>query len=165
MPPIQKPGKSRQDYQTPPEFLQALKNRLGILNFGLDIAASPENAVCLEYITEEMNALDESQVWCSDGWAFCNPPYANITPWVRKAFEESRHPLTQIAMLVPASVGANWWLNHVHNKAYVYFLNGRLTFIGETTPYPKDCAILLYASFLQGGYKVWDWRGRTIKGV
>ena len=41
--PIQKPGRSRQDYGTPPEFLAAVVARFGPLAF--DLAASRDNAV------------------------------------------------------------------------------------------------------------------------
>lgn len=161
MAPKQKPGKSKQDYQTPPEFLAAVRHLLGIDDFCIDLAASADNAVCGAYITEEQNALDPERYWSTTaaGWAWLNPPYANISHWVEKAWTESRRG-TQLAMLLPASVGANWWRDHVDGKAYVLMLNGRLTFVGETTPYPKDCALLLYAPFLRGGGYVWDWRNQ-----
>ena len=159
MAPQQKPGKSRQDYSTPPEFLQALKNRLGIPYFECDLAASIGNSVAPLMYTEEDNSLDPANSWkFGSGWSFCNPPYADIRPWVRKAFEESRKG-AHVVMLVPASVGSNWWSNWVHRGAMVWFLNGRLTFVGETAPYPKDTAVLLYAPhILEGGYTVWNWR-------
>jgi hypothetical protein len=54
-------------------------------------------------------------------------------------------------------VGSNWWRDNVDGKADVLFLNGRITFVGHNAPYPKDCAILLYAPFLNGNYSVWSW--------
>jgi hypothetical protein len=65
-------------------------------------------------------------------------------------------------MLVPAAVGANWWRDHVHEEASVLFLNGRLTFVGHTSPYPKDLALLLFATHTDHvapkWYEVWNWR-------
>lgn len=156
MPPKQKPGHSRQDYQTPPEFLRALKHRLRIEHFTCDLAASRSNTVAELYYTEADNAL--LYPWRFQGWCFCNPPYADIEPWVRHAWEEAE--AGHIAMLVPASTGANWWRDWVHDKAHVLLLNGRLTFVGETTSYPKDSALLLYTPYIKGGYEVWDWRAR-----
>lgn len=154
MAPKQKPGRSKQDYKTPPEFLTAVKARLGIVSFALDLAASPENAVAERHYTEEADAFKNP--WHSNGWAFCNPPYAHLSPWVERAYSLSRLG-ARIAMLVPAGVGANWWRDHVHCKACVLLLNGRITFVGETTPYPKDCVLLLYGPDVAPGYDVWSW--------
>ena len=152
--PAQRPGLSRQDYGTPPELLAALAAYRGIVPV-LDAAASPENAICPHYYTEVDDAITKD--WGTVGWVWCNPPFANITPWVEKAYTQSLHPGSQVAMLVPASVGSNWWRNHVDGKAHVLFLNPRLTFVGCTDPYPKDCALLLYTPFIKGGYEVWKW--------
>jgi phage N-6-adenine-methyltransferase len=167
MAPKQKPGRSKQDYCTPPEFLDALKNKLAIPRFWCDLAASKENAVAEWFYTQEDDALkqDWNAATCNffvprfhpGEWAFCNPPYANIRPWAMKAYTESAKG-AQIAMLTPASVGANWWADYVQDGAYTLFLNGRLTFTGETTPYPKDSAILLWTKWTAGSNSVWSWR-------
>ena len=155
MPP-QKPGRSRQDYGTPPQFLQAVKDRLGIEDFVWDLAASPSNSVTTYYWDEEQNSL--VQDWhAMKGWQWLNPPFSHLSPWVEKCWRESQVGAS-IACLVPAGVGANWWRDWVDNKAHVIFLNGRLTFAGERTPYPKDCALLLYNKAYIGGYEVWNWR-------
>jgi hypothetical protein len=41
--PAQKPSTSRQDYRTPPEFLEAVAERFGRLSF--DLAASASSSV------------------------------------------------------------------------------------------------------------------------
>ena len=159
--PTQKPGSSKQDYQTPPEFLAAVRRRLGIYGFIHDLAASSENAVCSSFSDEDTNALtqdwttfrmiDDSHCWC-----WLNPPYADISPWVQKCAEESAKG-AHIACLVPASTGANWFKSYVYNKAYTIFLNGRITFVGASGPYPKDCMLLLYTPYIRGGFDVWTW--------
>ena len=153
MAPKQKPGRSKQDYQTPPVFLEALRERIGCSDFQCDVACTPENCVGRNRLEDGLR--DD---WSPLGWNFCNPPYERIMPWVQKAWMETRDRGCKSAVLVPASVGANWWLNWVHGKAYVLFLNGRLTFVGETAPYPKDCAVLLYTPFTLGGYVIWSWQ-------
>lgn len=164
MAPQQKPGKSKQDYQTPPEFLDALRTLLGIHEFSIDLAADRQNTVAARYYDEPMNSLSDKHSWVYDGWGFLNPPYHTIEPWVRKAWSESRKG-AQIAMLVPASPGSNWWRDWVHKKAIILLLNGRLTFVGETGPYPKDSALLLYrcGSRLllltsRVDYLIWNWK-------
>lgn len=160
MTPAQKPGKSKQDYRTPPEFLEALLKKLCIKCFKMDLAAEKENTVAEYYYS--LTQLDDASVndWnCQGNWAYCNPPFACLAPWVRKAWEESRRG-AHVAMLVPAGVGANWWRDWVHRKADVLFLNGRLAFMPDKPKwlYPKDCAVLLYTPYSIGGYDVWDWR-------
>lgn len=156
MPP-QRPGRSRQDYGTPPRFLDAVRWRLRIAAFALDIAASAENAVCPRFYTDEDNALRPERRWRAEGWSWLNPPFASMEPWVTKAALEATGG-AHIAMLVPAAVGANWWARWVAPFAYVVFLNGRLTFVGKTAPYPKDCALLLYHPWGMVGTEVWAWR-------
>ena len=158
--PQQKPGLSEQTVCTPKVLLDALKKRLHIASFSMDLAASADNAVTdLEeapnsYYDEKMDAL--TRPWSCGGWNFCNPPFADIEPWVMKAVSESQLG-AQTCMLLPASVGSNWWANFVDGCAHVLFLNGRVTFVGHTKPYPKDIAILLYTKYIYGGYEVWDW--------
>lgn len=154
--PIQKPGRSKQDYCTPTEFLAAVKDRLCIGNFDMDVAATAENAVCVNYYDESMDALSRQWLVTQGGWIWCNPPFGKITPWVKKAAWESYNGAS-VAMLVPASVGSNWWRDYVELYAYQVFLNGRITFVGESTPYIKDCALLFYTPWGFTGHEVWTW--------
>lgn len=155
--PAQKPGRSRQDYGTPPAFLEAVKKRLNIQDFEIDLAASRANRVTELYIDAELDALEVFTWRTGLGWHWLNPPYANIGPWVQRAWEEwNGSTSTATAVLIPAAVGANWWREWVHDKARVLFLNPRLTFVGCKDPYPKDCALLLYGQ--PSGYEVWTWK-------
>ena len=163
--PRQKPGRSIQDYRTPPEFLRAVKTLLEIDAFDADLAADEHNAVAECYFTARDSALEASTWKFGDGWNWLNPPYANIRPWVERAEIECVVNRVQTAMLIPAAVGANYWRDWVHRRAKVLFLNGRITFVGCTAGYPKDCALLLYAPREQfcikhgdDAYEIWDWR-------
>lgn len=155
--PKQKPGRSKQDYGTPKDFLATLKRFLSTQDFVVDLAADISNTVASVFITKEEDSLKQDWEAYSSGWAYLNPPFSHISPWVRKASEITK---ARIAMLVPASVGSNWWRDWVDKKAYVLFLNGRLTFVGETASYPKDCAILLYTPLKIIRYEVWNWRSQ-----
>jgi phage N-6-adenine-methyltransferase len=163
--PAQKPGRSKQDYGTPKELLNAVRKRLRIENFFLDIAASADNAVCDNYLTEENDALSPVYDWLSadhpyyQEWAWLNPPYSNIEPWVMKASQQARKG-ANIVMLVPASVGANWWAEWVAPYAYQTHLNGRLKFVGCEDFYPKDCSLLLYTPWGFTGHEIWTWQNR-----
>jgi hypothetical protein len=90
-----------------------------------------------------------------DGDRFLNPPFADIEPWAKKSALH-RHA-GRTFMLVPASVGSNWYAEHVHGIAHVVALSPRLMFIGETNPYPKDLALLIWSSVC-GGFSTWRWK-------
>lgn len=151
--PAQKPGRSKQDYATPDDFIAAVKARLGIERFATDLAADCTNAKAARYFTEEDDSLSCDWTLLGPGWHWLNPPFSNIEPWAKKCSETTG---VNIAFLVPAAVGANWFRDHVDGKAHVLLLNGRICFDG-VGPYPKDCVLCLYGPF-RNGYEVWDWR-------
>lgn len=163
--PRQKPGLSKQDYGTPPEFLQAVKKKFGFKEFAYDLAADKMNRKAKLFFDERDDSL--SKDWKKlRGHLWLNPPFANIEPWVRKC-SESRQGNHVIYFLVPASVGANWfaeWVARPIERAEmgvnVLFLQGRLSFDGKA-PYPKDCMLIRFSgrSYLrESGYEVWNWR-------
>lgn len=154
--PEQRPGSSRQDIQTPAVFLQVVRKRLSIERFTIDLAASAENAAAPVFFDEKTNSL--AQQWTHNGWAWLNPPFRDLEIWTMKAHLQSERWKSNIAMLVPAAVGSNWWRDWVHKKCHVTLLNGRITFVGETNCYPKDCCLLLYAPNIDIDYEVWTWR-------
>ena len=74
----------KMDWRTPKDFFRELDQEF---HFGLDAAASPENAKCRCFFTPEMNGL--SLPWSGYGAVFCNPPYGReIGKWVQKAYSE-----------------------------------------------------------------------------
>jgi len=161
--PAQKPGKSKQDYRTPDNFMDAVKLKFGHLFH--DLAAHRGNSQCGacywgpgSYDVEDSLGIDWNNLKVPDGeWCWLNPPFANIAPWAKKCAEST----LPILFLVPAAVGSNWFRDHVHGKAYVYALNGRLDFnVGG--PYPKDCMLCVYDTpglrQYGPGFTVWNWR-------
>src|SRR3990167_10084396 len=160
MAPPQKPGRSKQDYGTPEEFLIAVRRRLQIEAFAWDLAATRGVNECSPYgcytLEEDALAGDISR-WLFPGWIWCNPPYATISPWVERAYHAGQVG-GHFAVLIPASVGANWWGDFVERKAQIIPLNGRITFVGAPDGYPKDCALLLYGPDVRIGYdSAWRW--------
>jgi phage N-6-adenine-methyltransferase len=151
--PRQKPGKSRQDYGTPRVFLDAVERRFGAIDF--DLAARADNTVVPAFYSPEDNAL--VQDWTLPGVrvAWLNPPFGDIEPWARKVAECRNLPRWTL-MLVPASVDTLWYERHIHNQAMVWSIP-RITFVGETTPYPK-ALMLVGAGFGVSGFGVWRWK-------
>jgi phage N-6-adenine-methyltransferase len=165
--PAQKPGRSKQNYMTPACFIEPVKRRLGIADFDIDLAAEPDTAQAPIYFTKEDDAFAAPSWKIGDGWNWLNPEYADIGPWVERAGNESVNNDARTALLIPASVGSNWWRDYVHAKCEVLFLNGRIPFIADKPKwlYPKDCALLLYSrdalACIDNGdwpYDIWTWR-------
>ncbi len=164
--PVQKPGKSKQDYGTPDDFTAAVKLRFGIEEFDIDLAASSANTLAPIYFDQEMDALSQPSWKIGTGLNWLNPPFSHIAPWVEKAYVGLHRDDAETVVLIPAGVGSNWWRDWVHKKAFVLFLNGRLTFkgtpvnpkTGKVDAYPKDCALLVYDRYMTPGYDVWSWQ-------
>lgn len=150
--PTMRRHRSKQDYRTPKDFLIAVRKRLKIDNFTIDLAATKSNRICEAYVSPKDDALSLSwRLLIGSGWGWLNPPFNNIAPWAARCASTRR----RIAFLTPASVGANWFLDSVAQDAFVLFLNGRLNFTDE--PYPKDCMLSLYGTG-RTGVEIWDWR-------
>jgi phage N-6-adenine-methyltransferase len=157
--PAQKPGRSIQTYGTPPEFIAAVKRRFGVREFYYDLAASSENSKGRYHFCEEENSLAQDWTKHKTRQLWLNPPFGNIQPWAQKcnmfASVASNHG-GRIFFLTPASIGANWFADHVWGPlARVIALQGRLSFDG-IAPYPKDCMLSVFGA--KPAFEVWDWR-------
>ena len=144
------------DRGTPPELFNSLNDHYG--PFTLDVAAAAHNAKCEAFYTRSDDGLQ--QPWTGVVW--CNPPYSDLNPWLRKAWSEWRSRsghLVRIVMLVPANrTEQAWWQDYVepYRDGPVYpfrtrFLKGRTRFIkpgqteiGANERPPFGCALLLW---------------------
>lgn len=164
--PEQKPGRSKQDYATPWEFIKAVKQRFGGLD--VDLAAHADNNRCVRFVSPEEDSL--SLAWDEEfagRRCWLNPPFENITPWAEKCAKSVSDAFNaqvnlEVLFLVPASVGSEWFRLHVHRKALVYAINPRISFDGKH-PYPKDCMLALYSADhivaeVAPGFDVWRWK-------
>jgi phage N-6-adenine-methyltransferase len=155
--PVQKSGRSIQNYGTPPEFISAVKARWKIKEFYYDLAADIENSKGRFHFCEEENSLLEDWTKYAGNFMWLNPPYANIAPWAKKCREVTPALIKnggRIFFLTPASIGANWFVDHVWGTARVVALQGRLSFDGKN-PYPKDLMVSVFG--LEPGFETWDW--------
>lgn len=155
--PAQRPHRSKQNYGTPWEFIYAVEKPWGPIIF--DLAASEGNQKVRGiwqncYFSEAEDSL--SQSWTGYGNFWLNPPYTDIGAWAKKAAFEHVIGRNKIFMLVPASIGSNWFAEHVHGKAAVLALSPRLTFEGCKDPYPKDCILAIYGE--TPSFDVWRWK-------
>lgn len=94
------PSDQRDLWRTPSALFASLNAEFC---FQLDAAASPLNALYRKFITVEQNTLDTP--WAEHisipGYVWLNPPYSDITPFVKKAAAESANQIGTV-MLVPA---------------------------------------------------------------
>lgn len=157
--PRQKPGRSIQQVGTPVEFLIAARRKIGIEHFTWDLAATKGVNECSPFgsYTKEDDALSLApERWLFPGFCWLNPEFEAIGPWIERTYLVSLLG-GSIAVLIPASIGSNWWNDWVHGKARVLILNGRITFVGHAINYPKDCCLLLYGPDQIPGYEPWSW--------
>ena len=117
-------------WQTPKELYESLDKEF---LFWCDVAASDENHLSDSYYTEKDNALKAD--WLLVNW--CNPPYSDITPWVRKAIEQHEKGLTTV-MLVPADTSVKWFKLAYESCNEVRFISGRISFINAETQKPVN---------------------------
>jgi phage N-6-adenine-methyltransferase len=153
--PVQKPGKSVQEVETPLDFMQAVEKRFGRMDF--DLAASPGNAKAFRYFHKEHDSL--KQDWSKlDGNLWLNCEYSDIEPWAAKcaSYKIGLFDNIRIFLLTPASVGSNWFQSHVWGSALVLALNPRLTFVGHTQAYPKDLILSCFNG--KYGFEPWRWK-------
>ncbi len=136
--------------------MAAVTKRFGPISF--DLAAHAGNAKHANYYTEQDDSFTKSWHLIS-GLLWLNPPFDDIAPWAKKCASECKLG-ARILFLTPASVGSNWFRDHVHLHADVLALNGRICFdpVNPTWGYPKDCILSHYSYRDHLGFDVWNWK-------
>lgn len=129
------PADQRDLWRTPPALFACLNAEFC---FQLDAAAAQHNALCRKFITAEQNTLETP--WADylsiPGYVWLNPPYSDITPFVKKAATESANQIGTV-MLVPADTSVGWFKEAIQTASEVRFITaGRLAFINPVTGKP-----------------------------
>lgn len=129
------PLDQRDLWRTPPALFASLNAEFC---FQLDAAAAPHNALCRKFITAEQNTLETP--WADylnvPGYVWLNPPYSDITPFVKKAAAESANQIGTV-ILVPADTSVGWFKEAIQTASEVRFITaGRLAFINPVTGKP-----------------------------
>lgn len=151
----QRPGRSKQDFGTPRAFLDAVERKFGPITF--DLAANASNAVCAQYFSEKDDALKQSWELPGHRVVWLNPPFGTIEDWAEK-LAECIHYARWTLMLVPASVDAHWYRDHVLNKMMTWGMP-RMRFVGAKSAYPK-ALMLCGAGFGVAGHGYWPWSAK-----
>lgn len=142
-----KRGQSSGDIWTPWAFIRAVEKKFGKLSW--DVAASIESAKAPKFLTKEQNSF--SVEWHKlSGLSWLNCEFGKIAPWASKCAWEMTQGWRGL-LLVPGSIGANWYWDAVEPYSNVYSV-GRMVFDNcfdrdgklVTTPYPKDLILCHY---------------------
>lgn len=136
--------------------------------FTLDVAAAAHNTKCARYFDRETNGLAQS--WAGER-VWCNPPFSDIAPWIRKAWE-CWAETDGIVMLLPANrTEQSFWQQMVEpyrdrprSPLSAEFLPGRMRFlkpgqtaIGPNQRPPFGCCLLIWRAPLA-------WRPDVVRG-
>ncbi|MGL5948768.1 MAG: phage N-6-adenine-methyltransferase [Aeromonas sp.] len=131
-------------------------------NFCLDAAALPSSALCQRYLTPQDDALHQDwRDFIPAGelapWAWLNPPYSRIKPWVEKAIAMRDLGIATV-MLVPQDTTAKWYptaqaseVRHITGgrNEHGHFVSGRVNFLDYSTGQemkgnPKGSMLLIF---------------------
>jgi phage N-6-adenine-methyltransferase len=108
-------------------------------HFTCDAAASGTNRKHPEnYWTKQDDALTKE--WCGVIW--CNPPWNNIGPFVKKAYEEAQRGAT-VVMLVPLWGHADWFIQYA-SHAEIRILDEGVAFVGFDLKYEPTLCVLIF---------------------
>lgn len=111
----------------------------GEFSFELDVCANSSNAKCSIFFDKEKDGL--SADW-GDQVVWMNPPYSNITPWVKKAWEHAFRGNVCVALL-PAKTDTQWFHEYIYKLFEIRFIKGRIKFgdSKENAPFPSMLVI------------------------
>lgn len=165
------PTDTRDMTKTPAFLFRALDLEF---NFVLDAAALPETALCEKYLTPGIDALsvdwgDFINPFVRSPWAWLNPPYSDIGPWVEKAIEQQGRGIGTV-MLVPQDTSTEWYpgeraseVRHItgYHDENGKWRNGRVSFINKATGEemkgnPKGSMLLIFAPNWRGECRIRD---------
>lgn len=145
-------GKSETVVATPQDFRDAIVKRWSYP--AIDLACEERNRFgSWGFYSHERDSLAEDWKGKHSGLCWLNPPYDNIAPWARKAADSGAN----ILMLVPASIGTNWFRDVQSRCDVIPIGNPRIKFDGHKNGYPKDLMLLVFP----GKGKLlpqWDWK-------
>jgi phage N-6-adenine-methyltransferase len=125
------------EWETPQDLFNELNQEF---RFDLDVAATRENKKCKNYFSKDLDGLKQS--W-QGSYVFCNPPYSQISKWVKKASGEANSN-TKVVMLLPARTDTKWFHKYIYNKTEIRFIKGRLKFSNSKNSAPFPSMIVIF---------------------
>lgn len=128
---------SKDNWETPSDLFRDLNREF---SFTIDGCADSENAKCEKFYSKAENGL--IQDWGNEN-VFINPPYSEISKWLKKAYFASKKGAT-VVCLIPSRTDTRWWHNYVMKSSEVRFVKGRIKFNGAKHGAPFPSAIVVF---------------------
>lgn len=147
---------NKDDWETPWWLVKAIERNLTLKHgFDLDPAATSLTKKGHDYFDEEANGLRHD--WY--GNVFVNPPYSAISAWMKKGYDEAKKGNANVTMLVAARTDTRWWWDYARHGT-VWFIKGRIKFVGATSGAPFPSAIVHFREYIRdpGVTFYWDIR-------
>ena len=114
---------NKQELETPRELYDQACEMFKVKPV-VDVAATRENTKCEIYFAKQEDGL--AQEWIHD--SFLNPPYNNVKPWVKKAYEQNiKHNISVLALL-PVKTDTSWFHDYILGKSRIYFIRRRVRY-------------------------------------
>ena len=124
---------ARQDWETPPALFAALHARF---RFTVDGAAHAGNAKLERYWSDAF-----AQSWRGER-VWCNPPYGRYQiPFIEEA---ARREAELAVLLIPVRTDTGVWQEIVLDRTEVWFLRGRVRFVGGNYPSTFASALVFF---------------------
>jgi phage N-6-adenine-methyltransferase len=143
----------KQDWETPQWLFDKLDKHF---KFSLDVCATKYNHKCKTYIDPQMAdglicPWDSIDFGIHIKHIFCNPPYNQLSQWIKKCYEESLKGCT-VVMLIPARTDTKVWHEYV-SKGRVTLLKGRLKFSNSKHSAPFPSCIVVFGKEYDAGVR------------
>lgn len=131
---------SSDEWSTPEEIYNELDKEF---NFNLDPCSTDDNHKTEDYYTAADNGLLKS--W-GGRRVFCNPPYSNISEWVKKAYYEAYKEDTLVVLLIPARTDTKYFQEYIYHRSEIRFIKGRLKFGNSKNSAPFPSMVVIFRS-------------------
>jgi phage N-6-adenine-methyltransferase len=131
----------RQDWETPPAFIEYVEQDIIGRKITFDVCALPETAKAPNYFTPADDGLTRD--WPRKGVCWMNPPYDELAAWLKKAADEALGGSVVVA-LIPARTDTVAFQEAASRASAVVFIKGRLKFVGAKDSAPFPSALLIF---------------------
>lgn len=121
------------EWETPHSLFNILND---YFHFTLDPCSTELNHKCSNYFTLSENGLLQS--W-NGHTVFVNPPYSDISNWVKKCYVEWMYNNITVVLLIPARTDTRYFHDFIYHVADIFFIKGRLKFSNSknSAPFPS----------------------------
>jgi len=129
--------------ETPDDLFKKIDQEF---SFGLDVCATRKNTKVKRFFSKRDNGLKKNWQGRKKQSVICwlNPPYSEITAWLKKATLEADRGATVVCLL-PLDPTTAWWFTYVATLACeVRFVGRRVKFVGEKSAAPFPSVLVVY---------------------